>query len=511
MGYLNTEIKIKTDYSDSELKEKIKKELGLTDFQFIVTRKSLDGRNRRDIHWILRVDVVSDEIKNDKEILTPQLIINKKKTDKKVLVVGSGPAGLFATYYLLLSGYDVTLVEQGPEVYQRISDVKKFEKGGELSERSNYAFGEGGAGTFSDGKLTSRTKSIETERQWIFDVFIEHGAPAEIKYLAKPHIGSNILVKVVRNMRNRIIEMGGKIHFDCRLLSLDIKDTKAISAETEIGKIEADFFILATGHSSRESYKLLFDIGAKFTLKTFAIGSRIEHLQEVINKAKWKVESLPGVKAADYALTYNSSPLPVYSFCMCPGGMVVPAPPYKGLNLVNGMSNYKRNYPFANSAIVSAFNLSELLKKELTPQAALEWVYQLENKFFEYVGGNYSAPAVKVEDILKNRTSSNFADTSYPFPLVTADFRELFPKQAYQSMQMALREFNKKIPGFETGTLMGLESRTSSPIQSIRDEGGLLAGFDNIAFVGEGSGFSGGIVSSAADGLKSAINYAVKS
>ncbi len=505
MGYKVLELKMRTDYTVEELDDVIRKILRISEFTYSIEKQSLDGRNVKDIHWVVRVGVQSIEIQNDLEPEIDNLLIPFRKRNEHVVVVGNGPAGFFAAFVLIQAGYMVTMIEQGPEVYTRTKDVKHFEKTGELNERSNYAFGEGGAGTFSDGKLTSRTKSILREKKFIFDSYVQAGAPEEIKYLAKPHVGSNLLTKIVRTLREDFIDRGGKIIFGNKMTNFTVKGTTVKSIETEQGKIKGDHFVFAVGHSSYETYRLLLSKGVKFNLKNFAIGTRVEHPQELINQAKWKVSELPGVKAADYALTYNfNDAMTVYSFCMCPGGMVVPAPPERGLNIVNGMSNYKRNYPFANSAIVAGIDLQTLLGRELVPEEALEWVLNLERKFYDF-SNSYNAPAVKVQDFLRFSTTTSFGPTSYPFPLVTAEFRDLFPKEVTTSMMYALKDFTRKIYGFEEGVLMGLESRTSSPIQLVRDEM-RCAGFDNLYVAGEGSGLSGGIVSSGADGIKCAMD-----
>jgi uncharacterized FAD-dependent dehydrogenase len=509
MGFTFLEVKMPTDYTPEGLKEKIAKEIGTLEFTHQIEKQSLDGRNSNNIHWIIRVGISSDAISTNEPFKPLKLEIPKINTNKKIVVIGSGPAGFFGAYVAKLAGFDVTIIEQGPEVFKRIADVRIFEKGGILNERSNYAFGEGGAGTFSDGKLTCRSKHIPNERRFIFESFIKAGAPEEILYLAKPHVGSNILTKTARNLRKEFLDIGGKWHFDTKVIDISITNGKVKSIETEIGKIEADYFIFATGHSSYETYQMLIKNGVEFQLKPFAIGSRVEHYQERINQALWRKPELPGVKAADYALTFNDSPLPVYSFCMCPGGMVVSAPPANGVNIVNGMSNYKRNYPFANSAIVTALKLDDFLNRPVSPLEALDWVTNLEKKFFEFANG-FNAPSVKVSDFLKNKVSASFPETSYPFDLISADFKELFPNEIVNSLKLALTNFTTKIKGFEDGHLMGLESRTSSPVQVLREKSGLCNGFDNLYMAGEGSGYSGGIISSAADGIKSALDIANK-
>lgn len=509
MGFKSFSIKLPTDYTEEILRQEIEKIISTSDFVFTVDKKSLDGRQKHNIHWLVQVSVSSKSIRGGEEAIYPELEIPQLNTNKLAIVVGSGPAGFYSAYVLRKAGFRVRLIEQGPEVFQRIKDVKLFHKKRILNERSNYAFGEGGAGTFSDGKLTSRTKTIKLERKFIFNEYIEAGAPEEIRYLAKPHIGSNLLVKTARNLRTKFLNLDGEILFDTEMTDINIKDGSVISIETNKGQMEADYFVIASGHSSYPVYKMLIMAGVQFHTKPFAIGNRIEHTQELINKAQWKIEELPGVKAADYALTYNDSPNPVYSFCMCPGGNVVSAPPTHGVNLVNGMSNYKRNFPFANSAIVAAIDLNKQLNRSVEPLEALDWVMNLERKFYDYVNG-YDAPAVKVADFLNGKTTQNFPDSSYPFDLKSADMSELLPMNIINSQKEALRKFNKQMIGFDQGILMGLESRTSSPIQAYRSKEGLCNGFSNLYFVGEGSGYSGGIVSSAADGIKAAIDIANK-
>jgi uncharacterized FAD-dependent dehydrogenase len=451
------------------------------------------------------VGVSSPTLPGPEEQEDGQFDIPYKKQDKKVVVVGSGPAGFFCAYTLILAGFNVTLLEQGSRVSGRLKHVAAFEKSAELDESDNYAFGEGGAGTFSDGKLTSRTKSIKTERKFIFSSYIKAGAPAEIAYLAQPHMGSDKLLKIVKNLRETYLSRGGLYLFNTPVTDIYLQNGKVTAVETNQGKINADYFVFATGHSAYLTYRLLIKKGIPFRVKPFAIGCRVEHPQELINQYRWGKKNIPGLNAAEYRLTWkDTAHLPVYSFCMCPGGKVVPAAPYKGLNIVNGKSDYLRNLPQANAGIVAAVDLNKLLKKELNPLQALEWLENLERKFYD-ISNSYAAPACRIEDFLGGTLSTSLPPSTYPFPLLPADFATLLPPQVTISLQAGMKNFCKKIKGFEKGIMLGLESKTSSPIQAVRDSGGRSQGMDNLYICGEGSGWAGGIVSSAADGIKSAL------
>ncbi len=505
MGNKIVELILPLEYNNHHLKNQIRKKLSIDDFTFSMVKQSLDGRNRNNIYWKIRVLVTSDSIKDFQVEENDELIIPIVEEKKTVVVVGTGPAGIYCALVLQSAGFKVKIIELGPEVLERTKKVRDFEKTGILDERANYAFGEGGAGTYSDGKLTSRTKTIDRERKYILKKYVEYGAPEEIVYLGKPHIGSNILTKIVKNMRNDFISKGGEIVFDNKLLNFKSKNGIVESIDTEKGMIDADYYVFAMGHSSIDTYKMLMQNNVKFRTKAFAIGSRVEHYQEFINQAKWAVPKLAGVKAAEYALTHNDDKnFSCYSFCMCPGGMVVPAAYRKGVNIVNGMSNYKRNYPFANSAIVAGFGIDEILRREIEPVEALDWVVALEEKFYEF-SNSYNAPAVLVSDFLNDKQTTSFGETSYPFELLTADLKSMLPVKIVESMKEGLKDFSKKMRGFENGVLIGLESKTSSPVQLIRD-GMKCAGFENLYLAGEGTGLSGGIISSAADGIKVAFD-----
>ncbi|HLP61349.1 MAG TPA: FAD-dependent oxidoreductase, partial [Candidatus Deferrimicrobium sp.] len=382
MGFKLLDLKLPTDFTREELKKKITKKLGIKHFSYTIEKQSLDAREKGNIFWTIRVGVSSPTLPGRETQSSETFTIPYKKRNKKIVVVGSGPAGFFAAYTLSAAGFEVTLLEQGPDVDTRLNDIAAFERTGNLVEKSNYAFGEGGAGTFSDGKLTSRTKSISRERAFIFDTYIKGGAPGEIAYLAHPHLGSDNLRKIVKNLRADFTAKGGQFLFNTQVENIDLANGKMQAVETAAGKIAAHYFIFATGHSSYDTYRMLIHKGVPFRVKPFALGCRVEHAQELINLAQWGQPSLPGLKAAEYRLTFQKpNLLPVYSFCMCPGGKVVPAAAYKNTNIVNGMSYYARNSAFANAAIAVGIHLNELLNKELEPLEALEWLQQLEETF----------------------------------------------------------------------------------------------------------------------------------
>lgn len=505
MGYKSVEIKLPVGASEEELKKMIARQIDLQDFTYQIDLKSLDARNKKRIHWIIRANVTSNAFPDTPDQIA-KLIIPFQKRKEKVCVVGSGPAGFFAAYTLQSAGFDVTLIDRGSDVNKRSRQIAEFERGGAFSETGNYSFGEGGAGTFSDGKLTSRTKNIDVEKRFVIDSYVSAGAPEEIAYLASPHIGTNNLIKVVSNLREKFEALGGKYLFETKMTDISINNGIVESIETNKGKMDCDYLFLAIGHSAYDTYRLMINRGVQFKAKPFAIGSRAEHPQELINTAQWGRPKINGLKAADYKLTFRRDDLlPVYSFCMCPGGKVVPASPSKDLSIVNGMSYYSRNSKWANAAIVAGINLSEFLRKEVEPLEALDWLEALERKFFE-IKNNFDIPAVKISDFLNNRTTARFQESSYPFELLSYNFNDLFPPLIISSLKKALTDFNNKIRGFSDGVLMGLESKTSSPVQALREPGGKAAGFANLFVIGEGSGHSGGIISSAVDGVKSAMS-----
>lgn len=508
MGYTELELKLPTGFSNIDLKKVISQKLDTSDHSFSILRKSLDARNKRDIHWLLRVGVTSPAVKGE----TPEI----KKLDfpssdhgkrKKIVITGCGPAGIFCGLILQRSGYSVVIIEKGAGVQKRTADIEAFEISGILNKNSGYCFGEGGAGTFSDGKLTSRTKTITLEKNFIFEELIKAGAPEEIAYMTHPHLGSDNLKKIIPAIISDFRSRGGNVLFETEVTEIHRSGDKITALEitgTQNGKIEGDIFIFAPGHSSFNLYRLLLENNVQFSTKPFAIGFRVEHLQEAINLAQWGTASLPGVKAAEYRLTANFETGSVFSFCMCPGGKVVQSSPENGLSVVNGMSNYLRNEIFANSAVVTPFKIEELSNGPVSPSKALDLLEDLEKNFYNY-SNSFDIPATNITDLINGKTSNRFAPSSYSFRLVNADFAQLFPAAVLERLINGLKIFNNKIKGFEDGVAMGLESKTSSPLKAQRNQNLTTPPFSNLYICGEGSGNAGGIISSAADGVRVAM------
>jgi uncharacterized FAD-dependent dehydrogenase len=505
MGYKEIDIALPTSYSDDQLKQAVTKSLRVKEFTFQVINKSLDARKKNSICWRLRVGVSSPHLKGTTPLEKDAIDIPYKPRNKKVVITGSGPAGFFAAYVLQMAGYDTVLIERGSDVDKRARGIHQFEKDGLFNPLGNYAFGEGGAGTFSDGKLTARSKRVSREKAFILQHYIAAGGPDEIAYMTHPHLGTDNLKKIVRNLREEYRRMGGTLLFETLLTGLATGEGKVTAAITAGGEIVGDYFFIAPGHSAYETYRMLMRSGVPFRTKNFALGSRAEHPQEIINQAQWGRPALAGVKAAEYRLTSPADGKhQVYTFCMCPGGMVVPATAYEHTNIVNGMSYYQRNGKFANAACVATLHPDQLAGRTISPAETLDEIEKLERRFHAFAGG-YSAPFCTIADFVAGKQTLTQAASSYPLGLVPAQLWEMLPPMVVNAMRKGLADFNKKLKGYDQGILLGLESKTSSPIQVIRGENGLTEGFSNLFIVGEGSGYAGGIMSSAADGIRTAL------
>ena len=505
MGYKQIQVTLPTDYTEDQLKKAVQKSAGTTEFTFQIDKKSLDARKKNNIHWLVNLVVSSDTFTGDPYAPPPPLAITREKRSAKIVVTGSGPAGFFAAHVLQMAGFEVTVLERGSEVEKRSGAIRQLEKDGTFAPQNNYAFGEGGAGTFSDGKLTSRSKHISEERRFILSEYVRAGAPEEIMYMAYPHVGTDHLKKIVFNLRQTFLGNGGTLLFDTQLEDVVVKGGKVTKVLTNRGELEADALVVATGHSAYDTYRMLMRRGVQFRTKNFAIGHRIEHPQSLINKAQWGKEILPGVKAAEYRLsTKTSSGVPVYTFCMCPGGIVVPSAAYEEKSVVNGMSYYMRDGDYANAGVVAGVHPDMLLGKKSAPEDILDWMDALEEQFFAF-SGSLVVPAARALSYMKKHRTGDLPSGSYPLGMQPASLFDMVPAIVSKAVSEGLKDFGRKIRGFETGVLMGLESKTSSPIQVLRGKYGLCDGFENLYFAGEGSGYAGGIISSAADGVKCAL------
>jgi uncharacterized protein len=504
-GCYELELKLPTDYDEALIIKSIQKKLDLKDFNYKILKKSLDARKKHNIVYVLKMAVFSSWLKNSVHQQTPKLKIIKQNRAKKVIVVGNGPAGFFCAYTLQKAGFDVTCLERGSAIDQRIKDVVSFDKTGILKDDSNYVYGEGGAGTFSDGKLTTRTKNIKLEQAFIIDEFIEAGAPDEIRYLNHPHIGSDNLKLIVKNLRIKFEVIGGKIIFDTKVSNFEVGVDKKVRVFADKKEYEADYVFFATGNSAYDTYRMLINNGISFKTKPFAIGVRVEHLQADINKAQWNVADLKGVKAAEYRLAYTTEAgFPVYSFCMCPGGRILCSASKNGQTNVNGASNYLRNSKWANSAIVVGVNFNKLYGRDFTALEALDWVDGLEKKAF-CINNGFGAPFNNIVDFINENVVAEPVSGSYKFPIVPYDYKKLLPTEVEVALREGLMFFSKKIKGFEKGVMVGLETKTSPPVQVERNDDYTCNEQGNVYVIGEGAGHASGIITSAVDGVRAAL------
>jgi len=427
-------------------------------------------------------------------------------TERRPVVVGCGPAGLFAALTLTLRGLPVLLLERGKAVPERLSDVRSFWEKGHLNPESHVHFGEGGAGTFSDGKLTSRVKNRYTG--WVKRVLVDMEAPADILIDARPHIGTDRLRAVVVNLRNRLIEMGCQVRFGARVTDFLIHREKLIGLVVNGSEeIQTGHLLLAIGQSADDTSRKLAERGCAMGQKPFAVGLRIEHPQEVIDRIQYgRWSGHPDLPPADYFLTAKVGEMnrSVYSFCMCPGGRVIGCSAQEGGVITNGMSLFKRDTPFANSALVVDVGVEDLEWQD--PLAGLAFRRHWEERAFLAGGGNYFAPAQRLTDFLAGREGSSGLKSSFLPGIREADLRKVLPPFVVAALKGVFPAFERKMPGFITGeaTLIGVETRTSSPVRILRGEDGQNPSAAGLFPCGEGAGYAGGIISSALDGIRAA-------
>ena len=490
-------------YTSEDLAKRVQKKIGVkTPYQ--IAKKSLDCRKKSHIHWVIQIEILTD-IGEEDFICGKPFFSGKVKNPKPVTIIGSGPAGIFSGIVLAEAGFPVTLLERGHCIEKRKEAIAKFEQGGSFSEQGNYAFGEGGAGAFSDGKLTSRSKHISAEREFVHQAYIRAGAPQEIAYLAHPHVGSDILFNVTKALRKRFQEAGGTILFESVAENFRQQGGQW-QTDFSNGQLTSPYVIVAPGNSARDTLKMMIRCGIPFQGKAFALGMRAEHPQQFINQAQWGQPQLSGIKAAEYRLTASDG---VYSFCMCPGGRIIQAAPFEDVNIVNGMSLYARDGKFANAAVVASYNPVADWGREVDALEVLEWLTLLEQKFKTDFGSQ--VPCISIQDFIKGKNSGKLPkESSYLLGLTPFEPSSYLPKNILPRLQNGLIDFCRKIKDYDAGFLLGLESKTSSPIQVMREENGESCGCLGFYVVGEASGRAGGIVSSAADGIKAALSIIKK-
>lgn len=467
----------------------------------IPLRKSIDARSKYPV-FKFQVDVFINE-HPDK---SPQKIIfNHVSGNKKVIVIGFGPAGMFASLKLIELGIKPIVFDRGKDVQSRRRDIRAIQQEHLVNPDSNYCFGEGGAGAYSDGKLYTRsTKRGNVKR--ILEILVQHGADKNILIDAHPHIGSNRLPKIVAEIRNTILNNGGEIHFNSKVTELIIKENKILGVKVNNeSEFYADAVILATGHSARDIFYLLHKQNIKIEPKPFAMGVRIEHPQKLINEILYHTaEKHPNLPAASYNLACEIDDRGVYSFCMCPGGIIVPAATSPDEIVVNGMSVSKRNSPFANSGFVVEVSEKEWMSYgKYYPFSGLMLQAELEKLAFKLANETQSAPAQRVTDFVLGKQSQSLPKASYIPGLTSVPLHSELPEFITSRLKKALKVFDKKMPGYhsEEAVLVGVESRTSSPIRIPRDRLTFMhSQIEGLFPCGEGAGYAGGIVSAAIDG-----------
>lgn len=505
-------LKIRNDLDENEVIEYALNKYHINKNDIInsyISKKSIDARKKDDVHYTYSIDL---DVKNEnkykkldrvKSLELPK-VQAKRNSNIRPVIVGAGPAGLFAALTFVQNGIKPIVIEQGKPVEERVKDVEEFKKTGRLNTMSNVQFGEGGAGTFSDGKLTTGINSPYCKK--VLQEFVNFGAPSQILYLSKPHIGTDNLINIVKNMRNYIISQGGEFLFNEKVTDFEFIENK-ITAVYCSKKIETDSVILAIGHSSRDTFEKLYEKGVNMESKDFSVGVRIEHLQSMINEAQYGTTTKLKLPPAEYKLAYHSPKgHSCYTFCMCPGGQVVASSSEENTIVTNGMSNFLRDGKNANSAL-----LVGITPKDFGGTSPLSGIYfqkELEEKAFILGGSNYNAPAQRVQDFIENRKSENIGiiEPSYKPGITLCNLNDLFPNFVNETLKDGIIYFDTKLKGFAhpDSILTGVETRTSSPVRIIRDEN-LVSNIEGLYPCGEGAGYAGGIMTAAVDGIKCAI------
>lgn len=511
------------NYQNQQLEKKILKLLKLNPkdlLSFSIVRRSLDARKKPKLFYSYIVDV---EVSNEQQILQKNKLKNVSfikneeyqfpqiyekrilETFSRPVIIGLGPAGLFCGYYLAKQGLNPIILERGKTVEQRLKDVEEFWNTGVLNPASNVQFGEGGAGTFSDGKLNTLVKDKYGRNKEVLKVFVENGADEKIIYDQKPHIGTDVLMDVVRNMRQKMLSLGAEIHYETQMTEILQKNGKITGVKTNDGHIfSTSEVVLAIGHSARDTFQMCYEQKIPMEAKSFAVGFRVEHPQELINIQQYGKDYPECLPTAAYKVTAKSdNGRGVYSFCMCPGGYVVNASSEEGHLAINGMSYSKRDGKNANSAIIISVNPEDFSGQG--PLSGVEFQRQIEKKAYEI--GKGKIPLQYYKDFKGKSEHTGFIANDFT-PAIKgmyhfAEVNKILPKELNHSFVQGMEHFHKILPGFgdDYALVSGIESRTSSPLRILRDDSGQSTGLKGLYPCGEGAGYAGGITSAAMDGL----------
>ena len=507
-------------FDEEALRAEVLNKLGLekiSNLTIRINKRSIDARASK-----VKVSLDLDAFVNETPLLESnfQLQFKNVSNSDPVLIVGSGPAGLFAAIRLIERGLKPVIIERGKDVRSRRRDIAQINRNHIVDPDSNYCFGEGGAGTYSDGKLYTRSKKRGDVRR-VLDILAAFGAKANILFESHPHIGTNKLPKIIQNIREAIIEAGGEVHFEEKVVDLIIDDNRVEGIKLASGTILKGLgVILATGHSARDIFRMLQSRKVYIESKAFALGVRVEHPQNLIDQIQYHCETRgPYLPAAPYSLVaqtvLNGTKRGVFSFCMCPGGFIVPSATSPGEVVVNGMSPSRRDSKYANSGVVVAIEKEDFQDLEdYGALAAMEFQSRIEKLGCEVAGGDQTAPAQRMVDFVQDRISNDLPVSSYQPGLKSVSLKEILPGTLWERLSLGFKEFNKKMKGYYTNeaVLVGFESRTSSPVRIPRDPYSLEhIQVQGLYPCGEGAGYAGGIVSAAMDGEKCAEMLSNKS
>lgn len=513
------QLRLPVEHTDEQLRQAVARSLGAKPNEILslnVIRRGVDARHSRQIHFIYTVDA---EVKNESDLLKQNRPHVSRRTDvphavvarprewaRRPVIVGTGPAGVFAGLVLARSGAQPILLERGQPVEQRVKDVVALEQKGVLNPESNIQFGEGGAGTFSDGKLNS---SITDPRcRWALEQWVAVGAPEDILFKAKPHVGTDRLRETVKRLRQEIEKLGGTFRFGAKVTDLILKNGSVAGLRiNDVEDLDCDTVVLAVGNAARDTFEMLYRRGVRMEAKPFSIGARVEHLRADLDRSLYgRFANNPRLGAADYKMAHHSARgMSAYTFCMCPGGVVVAGASEPGGVVTNGMSEYARCAVNSNSALMVGVSPADFGGEG--PLAGVEFQRKWERRAFERGGGDYRAPAQRVADFLDRRPTTRIGTVSPSYrPGVTpGNLWDCLPEKVCEGIRESLLEFNKRVKGFAhpEALLTGVETRSSSPIKIPRDQR-LQSNIGGLYPVGEGAGHAGGIMSSAVDGIRAA-------